>query len=172
MKAALLFSFSSLSKLGERNGGVTELSNQVERSIDLICWCVLHVKIRAPLVMRAWITPEQSLTIQRSVASFKIGTSRSLRVFQRMLCPFNLGSKPMSCHTPVLCQGNPPLHQSLGPLENFPLGLTSRRKEVTTDAGLGRSVRGQTSVRLLVKPGAMSAYQPRWSQVTLPSQVG
>ncbi len=34
--------------------------------------------------MRAWITPERSLTIQRA-ASFKLGTSHPLKAFQRML---------------------------------------------------------------------------------------
>ncbi len=61
--------------------------------------------------MQAWITPELSLTLQGLVASFKLGTLRPLRAFQRMLglmaaassviplglCGLSsLGSKPMS----------------------------------------------------------------------------
>ncbi len=36
--------------------------------------------------MLAWITPERSLTIQRLVPSVKPGTTRPLKVFQRLLC--------------------------------------------------------------------------------------
>lgn len=151
--------------------------------------------------MRAWITPEQSLTIQRSVASFKIGTSRSLRVFQRMLSlmasatsaiPLGLlHMLPLQSwlkahvlsHASHLGRFNVKVThrciRALAPwktsrlfLSGVPLGLTSRGHDRCLQPRLGRSVRGRTSVRLLVKPGAMSAYQPRWSQVTLPSQVG
>ncbi len=81
-------------------------------------------------------------------------------------CPCSL---PCLVPGPFLYQGNPLLHQSHGPLENFssvsnrrPLG-TDLQKESSYDRclqpGLGSSVQGQTSVWLLVKPGAMLTHQ-------------
>ncbi len=66
------------------------------------------------------------------------------------------------------CQGNPPLPQSCGPLDNFsPVSVRrSAGDDLQKEGGhdrrfqlkLGRSTRGQFGVRFLDNPGATPAY--------------
>ncbi|XDV30682.1 hypothetical protein PO909_033538 [Leuciscus waleckii] len=107
--------------------------------------------------MRAWPSNKRILAIQRLVSSFRVGTKRPLRTFQRMLGlmasassalplgmlqmrPLQYWLKPQvppqfMALKPSSYQGGPQLHQSPGSLESgVSLGIVSRRMVVTTDA--------------------------------------
>ncbi len=76
--------------------------------------------------MTATVSAEQATTIQRHVASFKEGTARLLKAFQKMLGKSSRKARPASHMT----------HPVLAEAKGFIRGLASRMPQHNSDSGL------------------------------------